>query len=132
MAVITDPIGDMLVRIQNAYRAKKEMVVIPHSNMKEEIAKVLERRGFIASVEKKGKKARKFLELSLKYKDGAPAFSGARRISKPSRRLYAKADVLRPVRHGQGIAVISTSGGLLSNDEAKAKKLGGEIVAEVW
>ncbi|MBI3627505.1 MAG: 30S ribosomal protein S8 [Candidatus Sungbacteria bacterium] len=122
----------MIIRIQNGYRAKKEAVVVPHSNVKESIAKVLERKGYIAGIEKKGKKARKFMEISLKYKDGTPAFAGGRRISKPSRRLYVKASEIRPVKYGHGIAVISTSAGVLSNDEAKKKKLGGEIIAEIW
>lgn len=132
MAVITDPIGDMLIRIKNAYNAKKDVVVVPHSKIKEEIAKLLEARGFIQSVEKKGKKVRKFLELSLKYGNGAPALQDARRISKPSRRLYTKSKGIRPVRHGHGMVIVSTSGGLMAGEEAKVKKLGGEIIAEIW
>lgn len=132
MAVITDPIGDMLIRIKNAYQVKKDMVVIPHSAVKEEIARLLEAKGFIQSVEKKGKKVRRFLELSLKYGNGAPAMLNARRISKPSRRLYTKSKEIRPVRHGHGMVIVSTSAGLLAGDEAKARKLGGEIIAEVW
>lgn len=132
MAVITDPIGDMLIRVKNAYRAKKEVAVIPYSGMKEHIAKLLERRRFIQSVEKKGKKARKFLELSLKYTDGVPALQSARRISKPSRRIYTRSRDARPVRYGHGISIISTPQGLLTGEEAKARKLGGEVIAEVW
>ena len=132
MAVITDPIGDMLVQLKNGYRAKKASVVIPHSRIKEQIAKVLEAKGYIHSFEKKGKKVRKFLDIALKYAEGAPALQGARRISKPSRRLYAKATLLKPVKYGHGTAIISTSAGVMSGDEAKAKKLGGEIMAEVW
>lgn len=132
MAVISDPIGDMLIRIKNAYKAGKEAVVIPHSNMKEEIAKLLEAKGYIQGVEKKGKKVRKFLELSLKYGNNGPAVSDVRRISKPSRRLYAKASELKPVRYGRGMAIVSTSAGLLSGEDAKAKKMGGELVAEIW
>lgn len=132
MAVITDPIGDMIVRIKNGYRAKKESVVVPHSKVKENIAKVLEAKGYIGGFEKKGKKVKKFLEIALKYKDETPALTGGRRISKPSRRLYAKSSDLKPVRHGYGMSVISTSQGLMSNEDARAKKLGGEIIMEVW
>ena len=132
MAVITDPIGDMLVQIKNGYRAKKTSVVVPHSLIKEEIAKVLESKGYTGSFEKKGKKVRKFLDISLKYSEGVPALENTRRISKPSRRLYVKAADLRPVKYGHGITIISTSRGIMSGDTAKAQKLGGEIIAEVW
>ncbi|MBI2054838.1 MAG: 30S ribosomal protein S8 [Candidatus Sungbacteria bacterium] len=132
MSVVTDPIGDMLVQLKNAYRAKKSSVIIPHSLMKECIARVLEVRGYIAGFEKKGKKIRKFMDIALKYSEGVPALLGARRISKPSRRLYVKAAELRPVKYGHGIALISTSHGIMSGDEARAKKLGGEIICEVW
>lgn len=132
MAVITDPIGDMLVRVKNAYSRKRESVLVPHSNMKEAVAKVLERKGYIAGMEKKGKKVRKYLELALKYADGEAVLTGARRISRPSRRLYVKASEIKQVKYGHGISLISTSSGIMSNDEAKAKKLGGELIAEVW
>jgi len=132
MSVISDPVGDMIVRIKNAYRAKKESVLIPHSNLKEALAKVLKGRGYIGDIERKGRKIRKFLEISLKYDDGAPALTGARRVSKPSRRMYVKSADLKPVKYGHGIAVISTSQGLMANKEAKEKKLGGEILAEIW
>ena len=132
MSVITDPIGDMLVQLKNAYQARKSSVVIPHSLIKERIAKVLEAKGYIAGFEKKGKKVRKFMDIALKYTEGAPVLLGARRVSKPSRHLYVKAANLRPVKYGHGITVISTSRGVMSGDEAKAKKLGGEIIAEVW
>jgi len=112
----------MIVRIKNAYRAKKESVLIPHSNLKEALAKVLKGRGYIGDIERKGRKIRKFLEISLKYDDGAPALTGARRVSKPSRRMYVKSADLKPVKYGHGIAVISTSQGLMANKEAKEKK----------
>jgi len=132
MSVISDPIGDMLVRVKNAYSAKKESVLVPHSNLKLAVAELLKSKGFISGIEKKGKKIRKFLELGLKYSDGEAAISGARRISKPSRRLYAKASQMKPVKYGRGIAIISTSKGIMTNVEAREKGLGGEIMAEVW
>ncbi len=132
MSVISDPIGDMLVRIKNAYRAKKESVLIPHSNLKQALAEVLKARGYIGNIERKGKKIRKFLEIGLKYNDGAPVLTDARRVSKPSRRMYVKSVELKPVKYGHGIAIISTSRGLMSDKDAKDKKLGGEILAEIW
>ncbi|OHA00568.1 MAG: 30S ribosomal protein S8 [Candidatus Sungbacteria bacterium RIFCSPHIGHO2_02_FULL_49_12] len=132
MSVISDPIGDMLVRIKNAYRAKKETVLVPHSNVKQAITELLKAKGYIADFEKKGKKVRKFLELTLKYSDGAPAVKDVRRVSKPSRRLYIKASDIKQVKYGYGIAIISTPQGLMTNHDAKQKKLGGEILAEVW
>ena len=132
MSVITDPIGDMLVRIKNAYRAKHATVLVPHSNLKQSLAELLMVRGYIGEIEKKGKKVRKFLELSLKYSADGPALIGAKRISRPSRRLYTKASEIKQVKYGHGIAVISTSKGLMTDKEAKEKKLGGELIAEVW
>ena len=132
MSVISDPIGDMVVRIKNAYRAKKETVLIPHSNAKQAIAELLKSRGYIADIEKKGKKIRKFLDLTLSYANGVPAVSDMRRVSKPSRRLYVKASDIKPVKNGRGMWIISTPKGLLSSIDAKQKRLGGEILAEVW
>ena len=132
MSVISDPIGDMLVRIKNAYRAKQASVLVPHSNLKQALAEVLKTTGYIADIEKKGKRVRKFLELTLKYSDGAPAISDLKRISKPSRRLYVQASKIRQVKYGHGISVISTSRGLMSDKDAKDKKLGGEVLAEIW
>jgi small subunit ribosomal protein S8 len=132
MAVITDPIGDMLVRLKNAYRAKHETVLVPHSNLKQALAELLMAKGYISEIEKKGKKVKKFLDLKLKYEAGEPALIDARRISKPSRRLYTTAADIKQVKYGHGMAVISTSKGLMSDKDAKEKKLGGEIIAEIW
>lgn len=132
MAVLTDPIADMLVRLKNAYHRKHETVLVPHSKVKESIARVLEAKGYISGFEKKGKKVKKFLEISLKYRDEVPAIRGLRRVSRPSRRLYVKAADLKPIRHGYGAAIISTSSGMMTNEDAKAKRLGGEIIMEIW
>ena len=85
-----DPISDFFIRIQNAYRAKKDTVVAPYSNLKVEIARLLEARGYIMSFEKKGRKVRKFLEIKLRYDDGKPALTALKRVSKSSRRLYVR------------------------------------------
>ncbi|OGF94482.1 30S ribosomal protein S8, partial [Candidatus Giovannonibacteria bacterium RIFOXYC1_FULL_48_8] len=94
-----DPIADMLTRIKNAALVKKETVLVPYSQMKFEIANILKERGYISLVERRGRKNRKFLELGLAYEpDGSPRLHGAKRVSKPSRRIYRKVAEIRPVR----------------------------------
>ena len=127
-----DPISDFFIRIQNAYRVKKGAVVVPYSNLKAEIARLLEARGYIMSFERKGRKVRKFLEIKLRYDGGRPALTALRRVSKPSRRLYVRRRELRPVRQGFGTAIVSTSKGLMSGEDARKAGLGGEVIAEVW
>jgi len=127
-----DPISDILTAIRNAQAAKKVEVEIPLSNLKYEIAKILERKGFVAKVEKKGKKMKKMVEITLKYSNKSPAISGLKKISKPGQRIYKKAKELRPVKGGYGIAIISTSKGLMTDKEARKQKLGGEVLCEIW
>lgn len=127
-----DPISDMFIRIKNAYRAGHEAVFIPYSKFKYEIAKTMERSGFVGKVDRKGKRVRKVLEVALKYNvEGEPAVSGVRLISKPSRRLYTPYGGIRRAEHG-GSWIISTSQGVMSGPEAKKAKVGGELIAEVW
>jgi small subunit ribosomal protein S8 len=127
-----DPITDMLTRIQNAYAVKKESVSIPHSRVKQDIAAVLKRSGFIQEFEKKGRGATRRLEIVLRYEGGAPIVSGFRRVSTPGQRAYRGYKQMFPVRSGYGIAVLSTPKGLLSDKEAKKEKVGGEIFFEMW
>ena len=129
---MTDPITDMLNRIRNAQAAFKEMAVIPFSNLKYEIAGILEKEKFIEGVEKKGRKADKVIEIKLKYSDKIPAISSLKRISKPGKRIYSSVAQIKKVRQGYGIAIISTSKGLMTNKEARKQKLGGEVLCEVW
>ncbi|PIQ05728.1 MAG: 30S ribosomal protein S8 [Candidatus Nealsonbacteria bacterium CG18_big_fil_WC_8_21_14_2_50_37_10] len=130
---MTDPVTDMLNRIRNAQAVLKETVDIPISNLRYEIAKILEKGGFVAEVEKKGKKTKKVIEITLKYNEKVPVISGLKRISKPGKRIYKKAKELKPVRGGYGIAIISTSkGGLMTDKEARKQKLGGEVICEIW
>jgi len=130
---MTDPVTDMLNRIRNAQAVLKETVNIPISNLRYEIAKILEKGGFVAEVEKKGKKTKKVIEITLKYNEKVPVISGLKRISKPGKRIYKKAKELKPVKGGYGIAIISTSkGGLMTDKEARKQKLGGEIICEIW
>ncbi|MBI5221511.1 MAG: 30S ribosomal protein S8 [Candidatus Magasanikbacteria bacterium] len=135
-----DPITDMLNRIRNAQAVFHQTVEIPFSEQKYEIAKILEKEGFIEKAEKKGKTTQKILKIDLKYQKDSltgsrqlrPVISGLKRISKSGQRIYIRSRDIRPVHGGYGIAIISTSKGLMTNKEARKKKLGGEILCEVW
>ena len=129
---MTDPISDMLNRIRNAQQVMHVQVTVPFSNFKYEIAKILEKKGFIESASKNGKKTKKFLEINLKYTDKVPAISGLKRVSKPGQRIYLGTKEIRRVQDGYGIAVVSTSKGLMTDAEARRQKLGGEIVCQIW
>ncbi|MBQ7891286.1 MAG: 30S ribosomal protein S8 [Erysipelotrichaceae bacterium] len=130
--MVTDPIADMLTRIRNAVQAHHETVDIPASKEKVEIAKILKNEGFITEYEVNGD-LKKTITITLKYTKGnQKVISGVKRISKPGLRIYAQADKLPRVLNGLGIAIISTSHGLLTDKEAKAKHVGGEVVAYVW
>lgn len=127
-----DPLTDLLNRIKNAQAALHPQVSVPFSNLKYEIVKILEKRGFIEKGEKRGKKEKKFIEITLKYDNKRPAISGLRRISKPGQRIYLSAKKIKPIKGGYGMAIISTSKGLMTDKEAKKQKLGGEILCEIW
>lgn len=127
-----DPISDMLTSIKNSQAVGKETVVIPFSNLKYEIAKILEREKFIEKVEKKGRKGKRIIEITLKYIEKTPAISGLKRISKPGRRIYLPVKKIKKVKSGYGLAIISTSKGLMTDKEARKQKLGGEVICEVW
>lgn len=129
--MMTDPIADMLTRIRNASAIKKHEVVLPLSRVKFEIAKILEKEGYLSYVAKtEGPKAS--LTLKLKYGAEGPAVRSVKRISKPGRRVYAPRTDLPKVLNDIGIAVVSTSSGLMTNKEARKRGLGGEIVCEVY
>ncbi len=129
---MNDSIGDMIIRIKNAGISRKESVLVPFSKLKFEIATVLEKEGYIASVAKKGKKVAKFIELGLIYDSGESRVQGVRRVSKLSRRVYRKASELRPVKNGLGISIVSTPKGLLSGKNARKERVGGEVLFEIW
>ena len=126
--MLTDPIADMLTRIRNAQHARKELVRIPHSKQKLAILRVLETNGFIGKITENTSEKFPILEVELKP-DGEFQFN---RISKPGRRVYTKSSDMKSVLSGLGIAVISTSAGFLTNKEAYKKKIGGEIICEVY
>ncbi len=129
---MVDPITDMLNRIRNAQAVQHSTVSIPFSNLKYEIAKILEKKRFIEKVEKKGRRTKRFIEITLKYSDKMPVISGLKRVSKPGQRIYASTRKLRLTKGGYGIAIVSTSKGLMTNREARKQKLGGEVLCEVW
>ena len=129
--MMTDPIADMLTRIRNASAIKKHDVILPLSRVKFEIAKILEKEGYLSHVEKTPD-ARPMLKLKLKYGSDGPAVRDIKRISKPGRRVYAPKTELPNVLNDIGIAVVSTSSGLMTNKEARKRGLGGEIVCEVF
>jgi small subunit ribosomal protein S8 len=127
-----DTIADMLNRIRNAQAVLHPTVDVPFSNLKYEISKILAKHGFIEKVERKGKKVKKYLEITLKYQDKKPAISGLKRISKPGQRIYLDSLKIRKVRGGYGLSIISTSKGLMTNREARKQKIGGEVLCEIW
>jgi small subunit ribosomal protein S8 len=127
-----DPIGDMLTAILNAQKVKKETLKIPFSKIKLEIAKILKREGYIEEFEEKGRYKKSIL-IHLKYdEEGKPGISGAKKISKPGQRIYKGYLEIKRAKGGYGIAIISTSKGLMTDKEARKKKIGGEVICEVW
>ena len=129
---MTDPISDMLTRIRNAQAVSHQTVIFPFSKLKFNLAKILEKQGLVGQVTSQGRKIRKVIEIELKYKKDRPIIRGIKRISKPGRRIYIKENELRPVRQDYGLIIISTPQGLMTNKEAKKKRLGGEVICEIW
>lgn len=129
---MTDPITDMLNQIRNAQAVAKAEVSVPLSNFKYEIAKILMQEGFINEVKKTNRRKDKILKIILKYNDGAPAISGLRKVSKPGQRIYKKTSEIKSIKGGQGIAIVSTPQGLMTNKKARKLKLGGEVICEIW
>jgi len=129
---MTDPISDLFNRIRNALAVSQPEVSIPFSNLKYEIAKILEREKLVEKVEKKGRKTKKIIEITLKYEGKLPVISGLKRISKPGQKIYLSAKKIKPIKGGYGLAIISTSRGLMTNKEARRQKLGGEVICEIW
>jgi small subunit ribosomal protein S8 len=131
--MLTDPVADMLTRIRNASAVNKEIVEIPSSRLKFGIAKILVKEGFIDNVsEQKIDKVKRVLKINLKYNDTQNAIKGIERASKPGRRVYAPSNKLPKVMGGLGIAILSTSSGLLTDIQAQKQGVGGEVLAYVW
>ncbi len=130
---MTDPIADMLSRLRNGSTAYHDTVAMPHSNLKEGIARILVKEGYVADVEVEDASVGKTLRVELKYGPNRErSIAGIRRVSKPGLRVYAKSTGMPKVLGGLGIAIISTSAGLLTDRQAAAKGVGGEVLAYVW
>jgi small subunit ribosomal protein S8 len=129
--MFNDPISDLLTRIRNAQSSHLETIALPSSRMKHSIAKILEREGFVAGVTERAEGPKKTLSIVLKYDGRTPAIRSLKRISKPGKRVYRKAGELPRVLSDLGIAIVSTSSGIMTNKEARRRKLGGEVLCEI-
>ena len=131
---MTDPIADLLTRIRNAHLAKHDRLDVPVSKLKLEICKLLKEEGFIKNfrvVESSGPTAT--LRVFLRYSaEGVPVINHLERVSKPGRRVYKGADEIKPVRNGLGLGIVSTSQGLLTDAQARERRMGGELLCEIW
>lgn len=130
--MITDPISDMLTRIRNASKVKKQYVDIPLSKIKFAIAKILEAENYVEKVEMVEVGKRPIIRAYLKYTNDQPAITSLTRISKPGGRVYVKTDELPNVQSGFGMAIVSTPNGLMTNSEARKRRLGGEVICEIF
>jgi small subunit ribosomal protein S8 len=130
--MMTDPIADMLTRIRNANQAKHKRVDMPVSKLKTEIARILKESHFIHDYKVLDDGRFGVLRLYLKYYEERPVIRSLQRVSKPGRRVYAGAQELRPIRNGLGIAIVSTSRGVMTDREARSARTGGEVMALVW
>jgi small subunit ribosomal protein S8 len=130
--MVTDPISNLIISIKNASDVSKDVVSMPYSALKESIAHVLVKGGYITSVEVKGKKIDKTLEMTLTYLGKEPRIHGVQRISKPSRRLYQKSKDIIMFKSGFGNTILSTPQGIMLDADAKKAKVGGEILFKIW
>ncbi len=131
--MVSDPVGDFIIRLTNAGAVKHANVSLPYSAFKMSIAEKLKDAGFVTGVDKKGKKIKKTLEVVLKYNaDGAPFIKGVKRVSKPGRRMYKSVHEIMRVRYGHGALILSTPKGIKTDKEARKEKVGGEALFEIW
>ena len=129
----TDPIADLINQIKNAGAVKKASVSVPFSNFKFSIAEKLQEAGWVKAVEKKGRKIKKTLDITLMYNESGKAhIQGVKRISKPGRRIYRGASEIIPVKYGFGALILSTPKGIKTDKEAKKEKIGGEALFQIW
>ncbi|NTV44621.1 MAG: 30S ribosomal protein S8 [Candidatus Yonathbacteria bacterium] len=127
-----DPIADMINRIKNAGMAGLPVATVPYSRLKHDIASVLEREGYVASVTKRAKKARKHIEIGIKYTGKKPAITDVQRVSKPSRRVYLGVKDMHSVRDGHGAMILSTPKGIMTDKEARKNHTGGEALFIIY
>jgi small subunit ribosomal protein S8 len=131
--MMTDPIADMLVRLRNGMQRGHESVTLPASKLKGEILRVMKAEGFITDYEKVEEDGHPRFRVHLRYvSEGRPVITGASRISRPGKRVYAGRRSVRPVMGGMGVAIVSTSKGVLTDQEARRDNLGGEVLLQIW
>lgn len=128
----TDPIADYLTRIRNGIHARHKRIDVPASNLKRELTRILAEKKFIAGYTEIRDNRQGVLRIALKYTDGASAITGLKRISRPGLRIYSQSDRIPRVMNGLGYALISTSQGILTDRDARAKKVGGEVLCYIW
>ncbi|MES2014590.1 MAG: 30S ribosomal protein S8 [Patescibacteria group bacterium] len=131
--MITDPIGDFIVRLKNATAVRKATVAVPFSKLKLAVSLTLKKAGYLGEIKEEGSGVSKVLVVELLYgAEGNPRINGVKRISKPGRRLYAKAREVFPVKYGKGLMVLSTPQGIVTDREARQNRLGGETLFKIW
>lgn len=131
--MVGDTIGDFIIRLKNAGMVGKDTVSLPYSKLRHNIANKLVEAGYIVAADAKGKEVQnKTLEVTLRYENGSHRINGVKRVSKPGRRLYTKVADLHPVKFGKGHLILSTPAGILTNEEAKEQKVGGEQLFIIW
>lgn len=123
---------DLLTQIKNAQAVKKESIKVPYTKNDERILEILTSRKYIAAYDKKGRAPKRVLSIDLKYENGAGAIEGVRFVSRPSIHIYKGCDEIRPVKSGRGLAIVSTPKGIMTGDQARREKVGGEIFFEIW
>lgn len=129
---MTDPIADMLARIRNAVQARHDKVVMPASKIKAEIAAALAQEGYVRDFKVIKDDKQGLIRIRLKYKGDTPAIRGLSRVSRPGRRIYSSASDIQPILNGAGSAIISTSRGIMTDQEAREANVGGEVLLNVW
>lgn len=129
---MNDKISNAITKIRNAANAGKETTVVPFSSVLMDAISVMQSKGFVESFMKKGKKVAKSIEIKLSYEGDKPKITGMKRVSLPSKRIYRKTAGLRPVKNGYGYSIVSTSKGVMTGEEAKKEKVGGEVLFEIW
>ena len=131
--MVSDTIGDLIIRLKNAGMVKHSVVSVPFSMMKQSVAEKLKDAGYVTAVEKKGKKVRKTLDITLKYDAaGKSVIHDVKRVSKPGRRMYYGVREIRPVRYGHGSLILSTPKGIKTDKEARQEGVGGEALFQIW
>lgn len=130
--MVNDPIGDMLAQIKNASLARKRMVELPHSRMKQAVAAILAKEGYIGEVSVYGEAPKQTLKILIKYDGEVPAIRDVKRVSKPGMRWYVDNRTIPTVVGGMGIAILSTSSGIMTGREAKQRGIGGEVLCTIW